>query len=470
MTPLLLLFLQAGSYPEGVKAYAERRFADAIPLLEKAAAGGSQALAAQYMLGNALLQAHQADKAAAAFAALFEVRPDSAAAHLLTAEMMLRFEMVDDARREARRALELDAHIPQGHYILGEAGQSLEEMRAEIRINPNFSAGYYRLGEILLREKAWDDAIAALQRAIWLNPNHNGPYLSIGKAYLAQGDAADAAAAARHALDMNPRDPAALQLMEQARAAPAGRPKEPADPGFLRGRTEYVAGHIAAAVPLLEKARAAGVDNNELFFMLGNIYLQSHQIPKARAAFGELFAVAPESGAARLFTAQMLMRAELEDEAQVELEAAVAHEPNLPQAHYMLGELAIYRAQIDKAASELSREIALNPDFALAYYRLGDAYTHREDWEHAVPPLQRAIWLNPTYSGPYILLGKAYFKMGDLTEAERLLRRALQMDPRNASAHYLLGRTLIQAGHADEGKRLLKEWEELREKPGAAAN
>jgi len=229
------------------------------------------------------------------------------------------------------------------------------------------------------------------------------------------------------------------------------------------GRSEYLAGHVPEAIPYLEKARAAGARNNELFFVLGNSYLQAHQIAKGRAAFADLYGVPAESGAARLVTAHLLMRLELEDEAQAELEAAQAREPKLPEAHYMLGEIAIYRAQIERAADELNREIALNPGFAMAYYRLGDAYTRQEDWEHAVPPLQRAVWLDPTYSGPYILLGKTYLKQGDLVEAERMLRRALQMDPRNASAHYLLGRTLIQSGHAEEGKKLLRRWEELRQ-------
>ena len=258
---------------------------------------------------------------------------------------------------------------------------------------------------------------------------------------------------------------AAKALQQALTAIPEKNPRYP-DTVRMIGQSEYLSGRVAAAIPWLEKARAAGVRGNELAYMLGNGYLQTHQTDKARAAFANLFGVPPDSVAARLFTAQMLMHLELEDEAQRELEAAVAHDPKLPEAHYMLGEIAIYRAQIDRAVDELKREIALNPDFSMAYYRLGDAYTRREDWAHAIPPLERAIWLNPTYSGPYILLGKAYFKTEKLSDAEHMLRRALQMDPKNASAHYLLGRTLIQAGHADEGKELLRQWEKLRHESG----
>jgi len=527
MGPLLLLFLQTSAYQTGVQAYSEHRYAEAIPWFEKAAAGGSQALVAEFMLGNACLQAHQDEKAVRAFAALFQVAPDSAAAHLLTAGMMLRAKLPSGAAAEASRALEIDSHIPQAHYILGEAVLSqgddvkaLAEFQKEVASNPSFSMAYYRLGDAYENRGAWEDAISALERSIWLNPNHSGPYTLIGKAYLKRGDLEDAEGALRHALQMDPQDQSIRQLLEQTSPhpsapgpqppAPSTKPpapsSQPAAPSsaYIRGlasyrhrdypaaekalkealpsispnshqysetlqmigRSEYLAGHVPEAIPYLEKARAAGARNNELFFVLGNSYLQAHQIAKGRAAFADLYGVPAESGAARLVTAHLLMRLELEDEAQAELEAAQAREPKLPEAHYMLGEIAIYRAQIERAADELNREIALNPGFAMAYYRLGDAYTRQEDWEHAVPPLQRAVWLDPTYSGPYILLGKTYLKQGDLVEAERMLRRALQMDPRNASAHYLLGRTLIQSGHAEEGKKLLRRWEELRQESG----
>ncbi|HTT65069.1 MAG TPA: tetratricopeptide repeat protein [Bryobacteraceae bacterium] len=508
--PLLLLFLQASAYQSGIQAYSEHRFAEAIPFFEKAAAGGSQALVARFMLGNSCLQAHQDEKAVQAFAALFEVPADSAAAHLLTAGMMQRAAMMPDARQHAGRALEIDPHIPQAHLILGEAAlsrgdgaQAITEFQKEIEVDPGFFMAYYRLGAAYESRGAWDDAIPVLERAIWLNPNHSGPYTLIGKAYLKRGDVDDAEGALRHALQMDPQDQAVRQLLEQTKAhaepaAGSGRPapspayaqglesyrrrdyaaaakslaeavpQMPASSPQYRealqvvGRSEYLAGHIPAAIPWLEKARAAGARNNELFFMLGNCYLQARQVAKARAEFAGLYGVPDASAAARLFTAHMLMRLEFEDDAEAELEAALRLDPKLPETHYMLGEIAIYRAQIDRAVDELKHEIALNPAFARAFYRLGDAYTRREDWEHAVPPLQRAVWLDPTYSGPYILLGKAYLKKGDLTEAEHMLRRALQMDPRNASAHYLLGRTLIQSGHAEEGRKLLERWKELQ--------
>lgn len=230
----------------------------------------------------------------------------------------------------------------------------------------------------------------------------------------------------------------------------------------LLGRSLYLTRRLSDAIPWLEKARLSGARTVEVLYMLGNSYIQTRQPEKARAAFAEMFSVAKDSTAAHLLTAQMMVRLEFEEFAEKELLRALELDPKIPGAHFLLGELAIYRAQLDRGMDEFQKEIAINPNFAMSYYRLGEAYTKREQWDQAIPHLQKSIWLNPNYSGPYILLGKAYGKKGELANAEGVLRRALQIDPQNYSAHYLLGQTLLRAGRTEEGKRLLQRSEELR--------
>jgi tetratricopeptide (TPR) repeat protein len=228
------------------------------------------------------------------------------------------------------------------------------------------------------------------------------------------------------------------------------------------GESYYLLARIPQAVESLEKAVAEGVRVNEVYYMLGNGYIQTREPAKAARAFAAMFQVPPESAASHLITAQMMVRQEFEEFAQKELERALEIDPKIPEAHYLLGQLAIFRGQLDRGIEEMRREIALNPNFAMAYYRLGDAYQRREEWDAAIPWLQRSVWLNPTYSGPYILLGKAYMKKKELANAEGMLRRAIQIDPRNYSAHYMLGQTLIQEGKSDEGRKMLELSRDMR--------
>ncbi len=248
------------------------------------------------------------------------------------------------------------------------------------------------------------------------------------------------------------------------RAASGEKPGTPEyrESAVLLGQSYYLTSHIPEATAWLEKAVNDGVRINEVYYMLGNCYIQQREPAKSRGAFAVMFGVPAESAAAHLLTAQFLIHQELEELAGKELAQALELDPKIPEAHYLVGMMAIFRNELDRGIEEMRQEIAINPDFAMAHYRLGDAYTRREDWDNAIAPLQRAIWLNPDYSGPYILLGKAYSKKKDLGSAEGMLRRAIRMDPVNYQAHYMLGQVLMEEGKTEEGRKMLEESQKLR--------
>jgi tetratricopeptide (TPR) repeat protein len=257
-----------------------------------------------------------------------------------------------------------------------------------------------------------------------------------------------------------------IESLERAVAAEKPGTPEYRESAVILGQSYYLSSKLPEAAAWLQKAVDNGVHINEVFYMLGNCYIQQREPAKSRAAFAAMFSVPFDSAAAHLLTAQFMIRQEFEEFAQKELAQAVEIDPKIPQAHYLLGMMAIFRNEIDKGIEEMRQEISINPDFAMAHYKLGDAYTRREDWDAAIPALQRSVWLNPDYSGPYILLGKSYFKKNDLLSAEGMLRRAIKMDPGNYQAHYLLGQVFMQMGKTEEGRKMLEESQKLRE-PGA---
>ncbi|MBI1763289.1 MAG: tetratricopeptide repeat protein [Acidobacteria bacterium] len=219
------------------------------------------------------------------------------------------------------------------------------------------------------------------------------------------------------------------------------------------GLSHYLLGHLAEAVPLLEQASAGLPNSHELSYALGMACIQTRQPDRARAAFARMFQVAPASAAAHLLTAQMMVRVEFEEFAEAELKQALELDPKLPQANYLLGQIAVYKGRVDEGIALLERELALNPGNANAYYKLGDAYTRQLKWDEAIAALQKSVWLYPFYSGPYILLGKSYMKKRQMPNAEAMLKRALQFDPNNKSAHYMLAQVYQQTGHAEDAKR-----------------
>lgn len=232
------------------------------------------------------------------------------------------------------------------------------------------------------------------------------------------------------------------------------------------GLSYFVTGRFPDAVPLLEATRTWASDNPELAYVLGQAYVQTRQPDRARETFGRMFGVAADSAAAHLVTAQMMIRLEFESAAESELKRAIEKDDRLPQAHLLLGQLALFRGRLDEAVALTEREIALNPGNALAFSQLGDARVRQSKWDAAAAALQKSIWLNPFYSAPYILLGKTYMKKGQPATAEGMLLRAIQYDPNNRSAHYLLGQLLQQMGRPADAKRHFDIAERLQRQPG----
>jgi tetratricopeptide (TPR) repeat protein len=230
----------------------------------------------------------------------------------------------------------------------------------------------------------------------------------------------------------------------------------------LLGLSYYLLGRHKEAIPFLEKTSQRFPDSAEINYALGACYIQTRNPDKSRQTFARMFKLPFSSAAAYLVNAQMMVRQQFEELAEQELNRALELDPKLPQVNFLLGEMAIYHAQIDRGIALLQKEIEINPAFALAYYWLGEAYSRQLKWDEAIAPLQKSIWLNPYFSGPYIVLGKVYLKKEELPNAESMLRRATQMDPNNFSAHHLLAQVLQRANRPEEAKREFETAEKLR--------
>jgi len=218
------------------------------------------------------------------------------------------------------------------------------------------------------------------------------------------------------------------------------------------GLSYYLAGRLTDAVPLLEETSRWATTNIELAQALGMAYIQTRQPDNARAALARAFGVEPQSPAARVLAAQMMIRIEFFEMADAELKAALAADPRLPHANFLLATNAIYRNKLDEGVELLEKELAINPADSMALYRLGEAWSRRQAWDKAIPALQRSLWINPYYSGPYIVLGRAYLATGQLDTARGMLQRSVELDPNNKSARYLYGQVLQRLGRSVEAK------------------
>ncbi|HEU5404122.1 MAG TPA: tetratricopeptide repeat protein [Terriglobales bacterium] len=293
----------------------------------------------------------------------------------------------------------------------------------------------------LSQQGKYDEAIAELQQLKARVPPPKGLEHELGVAYYKKGDYQAASVAFETALKENPDDSEAIQLL---------------------GLSYYLGGKPQQAIPLLEKVQTwyprANVDGS---YILGICYIQSKRYDDARHAFAKMFDVPPDSASGYLFTARMLFRQEYNPVAEEYAQKSVALDPRLPLAHFLLGEIHLYKSQIPEAIADLKQELALNPSYAPGYYKLADAYLRNQKFDDAERLLQRSIWLDATSTGPYILLGKVLEKKGEPVLAVRALQRAVKMDPNNPMTHQLLGQAYREIGQAELAARELERVEQL---------
>ncbi len=119
---------------------------------------------------------------------------------------------------------------------------------------------------------------------------------------------------------------------------------------LLIGQSYFLLSQEPKAIPWLEKVPAV----NEANYMLGYAYLQTNQQDASEAAFARLFALRPETAAAHLLAGQMMLKKEYEEQASIEVNKALALDPKLPEAHFLLAEMDIFRGRLEEGIGNLA--------------------------------------------------------------------------------------------------------------------
>jgi tetratricopeptide (TPR) repeat protein len=208
----------------GLSLYLAGKPAEAIPYLEKVQSWyPSASVDASYILGVAYIQTKKYANARGAFAKMFQVPADSAAAYLFTARLLLRLDFGPIAEEYGKKAVELDPKLPLAHQLLGELylyqskiPEASAQLEQELAINPGNPVAYYKLADAYTRLQKFDEAEKLLQRSIWLDSTSTGPYILMGKVLVKKGETELAVRSLQRALAMDPNNPVPHHLLGQA--------------------------------------------------------------------------------------------------------------------------------------------------------------------------------------------------------------------------------------------------------------
>jgi tetratricopeptide (TPR) repeat protein len=245
---------------------------------------------------------------------------------------------------------------------------------------------------------------------------------------------------------------------------------------------------------------------------LGALLSAQVKTPEARAfesirILDGLLSAHPDDASVETELALNYLVLDQRDLARAAIQHALQVNPNLAQAHYLAGRLALEVEQNPRAAlPEFQRTLELEPASFKAFYYLGTAYgelglykdarnsllkaveTATYSWpfrslaetdlllnlpQEALSMALKAVEIEPESSENRLVAAKVYQALGDLPKSIDFAQRAIQSDPLWDAPHFLLGKIYaLQPGKSQQSSAELHRFRELKEQDlgaGAAA-
>jgi tetratricopeptide (TPR) repeat protein len=325
------------------------------------------------------------------------------------------------------------------------------------------------LGAAAMQLGRYEEAEAALAKAIVLNPNSAEAHHNLGVLEMRRHDPRKAATAFADALRFRPDSLEDLVALAQAQAELGDRA------AALATAARAQETHPKAAGPLVVR---------------GTLAAQKGDLGEALRFFVEALARDPDDANALLQKGKVLYaRGEKESAKGAFLRAAELSTTSF-EIHYNAGAILLETEGPDAALPYLLRAYALRPDDAaghrlhdtLASLPIGDpgllahlaaSDADRGDLDGALDWLGRALEKDPEHGPSLVLKARILAKRGEVGTAEALLQQACGAMPTSFDAHEQLGLLLANAGRKKEAVPYLERALEIatssvRSLPGGA--
>jgi len=249
-----------------------------------------------------------------------------------------------------------------------------------LALKPGYVDALLNLGNTLVAQRRYDEAISSYHQAIELQP-----------------DRADARNNLGGALKMVHRYPEAEVFLKQA----------------LNIRPDYAEAH-----------------NN-----LGTVLKEQGRLEEATDCFRRALHYNPAYAEAHNNLGITLKELGRLTEAEQQCREAVTLKPGYFEAYNNLGTILQDSGRLDEAEACLRQALAITPDHADIHYNLGHVAHDSGRLSDAEESYRRAAALNPDSAEAFNNLGNVLKDQGRLLEAESALRQALQLKPDYLEAH-----------------------------------
>lgn len=421
------------------------------------AAAGSQTPKDQasphYSRALRLIEGGQLSQAIGALQQALSVNPNMAPAHLQLGQLLVQTGQLQNgldhlwsARRLDPRQPDVDTHLvkallTQSQQLLSQRqpGLALNPLKLALTLNiksPGLQAQVQQLrGEALAAEGEGAAALEALTQAQRLAPKRAEILLSIAKLKILQKQYQ---AAVDHCWEALAVDDALTDAHHQM------------------GVALYRLGQLKAAIAAYRTAQTlTPVASPQLLADYGLALIQAGDLPGAGQQFAQALVQEPSFALAMYGTGVVLMTQGNFAEAEQRFHQALELDPELQVATATLGLLQLAQKQSDDSGKRFinsrQAEVAVryfesalrkDPDLPEAHFGLGELQRVKGNLIFAAQRYQEALELNNSYVAAHYRLGTVQARLGKLDLAIEEFRRALELNPHLPEAQKSLHRLL----------------------------
>lgn len=319
----------------------QNRLVEAESLFMRAASNDKNFTGPRMNLANLYLLKRTPNKAISPLQELLAIEPENAEALVMLGDVYLAQNDLQKAEDNYLQALGGRLDNAGALFGLAQISRSKGETRetaiylnrvATLSADSKSPEFLYKFSLEAMRVGMFDEAKAALQRAVELKPKDPSYLLGLGIAWLRKGDLFESEKHFRRLLAMQPN-----YVQGQLHLGYA-----------LLNQKKYAEARI-----WLEKCARPGVAIPEAFYYLGLVEQEQNNDARAIVLFEKAVQKLPDYSHARIALGSSYMRLKNYARARQELETAVKLDPEEPSAHYNLALLYARIKEPDKAQEQM---------------------------------------------------------------------------------------------------------------------
>ena len=406
-------------------------------------------------------------------------RSDPLLWHYRQAEAFANQQRFDEALREYRNALQLDANFAQAHsgigmvyWKMGRIDDAIDALQKALALNGDILQAHAVMGILLSQRGQDEEAITHYKKAIELDPKSPHAYLGLGNTYHAQFKFNLALKTYTQALELKLQSPEiycnrgiiytkqgeydkALTDLQQALTIDTGHTPARFELGFVyQQMNEY-----EKAVREYERVIPHRTGDLALHHNLARCYLRLGQVEAARhqheiaqqiREFQDALNVAqqkirekPDNPDGYMALAKFYAEYNQPDKAFEQYKTAILKDASLMEAYDAIAALYIRHQQSRKAVTVYKTAVGVDSGYIKGHLMLGLLYQQHDQPKESTHHLEiaRQLAQKATETMPNVqslnMLGAIHLAMKDYNVAEAIFQKALKLAPDNKQTQEL---------------------------------